>query len=257
MNLSETAFVANAWTKGSKQANNTFTLRWFTPTIEIELCGHATIAAARALFDSHLKGSDNTIKFETKFKGTLEAIRFTENDFSIDLPLNDCKPIDRNKNLWIEDIIENTLGSEVTQNDIKSVELSEETKYLLIGLKDSVEDLISKVSPDFDKLLRIDTKDTVKAVFVTQRPKDDKSIHFYSRFFAPWLGVNEDPVTGSAHTVLAPYWMRQYKQNGLEIKELIGKQCSKRGGIVCCRIDGDRVHLRGTTRIVVTGKLNL
>ena len=260
MNISETAFVANAWTKGSNETTNQFTLRWFTPKNEVNLCGHATLASAKVVFDrlhKHSENKSNEIQFKTKFKGTLKAVlNSSENTITLDFPLNDCESVDRKTNPWVEDIIEQTLGPELSEDIVQEVEYSKGTKKLLIKLKDSTESekIISRVEPNFEKLLKIQTKGLVRGVIVTQK---GQRVHFLSRYFSPWNGINEDPVCGSAHTVLAPYWKRQLETSHNHIDQLIGQQCSLRGGTVFCRIVGDRVLMSGKTRTVVNGVLKL
>ena len=257
MNLVTICFVAKAWNKDSNIENKTFTLRWFTPTTELLLCGHATLAAARAVFDNLLQETDYSIRFHTKFKGIVEArTNSNRQTIALDFPSNDCKPIDLKTNPLIENIIRNILGKDLTLNQVKEIEICKEIKYLLVCLEDG-DDLIFKVSPNFSQLLQIPNNSLVNLVIVTQRPKDQANINFNSRVFAPWLGVNEDPVCGSAHTVLAPFWKRQNEKSGLQSDKLVGKHCSKRGGIVICKVFGQRVQLSGQVKTVVKGILKV
>jgi PhzF family phenazine biosynthesis protein len=258
MNISETAFVANAWTKGTPVEPNRYTLRWFTPTNEVELCGHATLASARAVFDRELKNStNNTIKFETKYKGLLEAVvNSSLNIITLNFPVNDCQPLDTGSNPWVSDVIKHTLGPNLSPDLIVGVEYSSGTKKVVLRMKDTPESdgVIYQVVPNIDELLKIDSNGLCRGVCVTQKAE---SVHFLSRYFSPWNGIVEDPVTGALHTALAPYWKREYSKIGVQLKQLIGKQCSSRGGVIICEIIGDRVQLSGSTTPVVSGVLTL
>jgi PhzF family phenazine biosynthesis protein len=288
MNISETAFVAKGWLRSSpKDSLSHYTLRWFTPTDEVELCGHATLATASVLFDRMEQTSNsaenkiNKLSFETKFKGTLEAmIDWTTKSISLNFPTNDCSPLEKSNNSWIEDIAKNTLGPQLNSSYLQDIQYSSGTKNLLLRLKDSPESdkLIYKVMPNFDKLTKVNTNGLVQGVIVTQKSDNIKRVHFLSRYFAPWVGINEgkyfeqkiftrnmiisfltkDPVTGSAHTVLTPYWKRQYDEYGIATNgELIGEQCSLRKGTVFCKLLGERVQLTGKSRIVFIGEMSI
>ncbi|XP_054162460.1 phenazine biosynthesis-like domain-containing protein [Oppia nitens] len=254
MNLSETAFVAKSWTKSLNVSPNNYTLRWFTPTNEVDLCGHATLATACVIFNEILKNSnENIIKFETKFKGYLNAIYSGNGLITLNFPVNDSKPLTGYQ--WIPDIIRYTLGPHLSDKSVEEVEYSSGTKKILLRLKDSLQsEIIHKVVPNFAELLNIDTNGMVRGIIVT---KKSERVHFLSRYFSPWNGINEDPVTGSAHTVLTPYWLRQYNKVGTELDQLIGHQCSRRGGIIYCRLAEDRVKLSGNTKIVVSAQINV
>ena len=259
INSGATAFVAKMWTKESKVLENSYTLRWFSPTLELKLCGHATMASAMALFDHSLKTTGNymnEIKFVTKFCGTVEAIvNNNEEPITINLPINDCQPLNKSMNPWIEDMIKTTLGPEIDFNSIEDIQYSIGTKYLLLKLRDEseTEELIHKISPDFQKLLKIETNGSVIAIIVTEKPIQTKNVDLLCRLFCCWLGFDEDYVCGSAHTVLAPFWRREYKKNGIEKERLINKQCSQRGGTLICDIIGQRVELTGKTKTFVKG----
>ena len=257
MNLSETAFVTKGWNKDTKTEETRFTLRWFTPTKEVELCGHATLASSRAIFDVFSKeksSKSSVIRFDTKFKGIISA-RLAQELLTIDFPLNESQPMDKTQS-WIEAIVRFTIGLKLNQEVVQEIEFSKVTQKLLLRLKDvsNPEETIRLVSPDFDKLMTIDTNDMVRGVIVTIR---SDQVHFLSRYFTPWNGINEDPVTGAAHTVLAPYWKKQFEMMGTEVQELIGYQCSQRGGTVVCRIEGERVHLSGKTRPFLSGIIDV
>ncbi|CAG2165104.1 unnamed protein product [Oppiella nova] len=246
MNLSETAFVTKAWTRSQKVVTNTYTIRWFSPFVEVPICGHATQASAAALYDryfkNHIPGSTQTntsiyINFITKFKGIFIAtINTSDMSVTIDLPLPDVNPITRKLNSRVVDIIRHTLGPDINTDSVVDIGLTTDMPYILLRLRDGLcggEPLIHKVSPDFTKLAKA-TNDWNFAVgvIVTEKAQSGDDIDFYSRFFAPNAGINEDPVCGSAHTVLMPYWDRLFNGLGDHRKQLIAKQCSQRGGLL-------------------------
>ena len=147
-----------------------------------------------------------------------------------------------------------TLGPNLHFNCVEEFGLSQ--KFILIKLKDLKEKIndLNKVEPNFQQLSIADRKGVLNAIIVTQKVNFDvESVHFYSRVFAPWIGVDEDPVCGSAHTQLAPFWSQKLSINGI----LVGQQCSKRGGITNCFIRGDRVELSGSAAIMFGGHFHL
>lgn len=259
LNLSETAFVACSWKDGESRAgDNSFTLRWFTPTIEFDLCGHATLATACALFDrmSTTNDAKTTLYFESKKKGTLTAtITWATKRIALGFPANPPSPIDASKLPCLPELIAKTFGSEVNANEVDEVAYSPGMKYLLVRLKGSmaISELpgskIRAIQPDFNAMMSVRDNTLVRGIIVTIKGQGD--VDFLSRVFAPWSGVNEDPVTGSAHTVLAPYWSQVYGGR----TSLLGRQCSKRGGDVHCTLVEDRVMLEGGAKIVVRGDL--
>jgi len=144
-----------------------------------------------------------------------------------------------------------------TANEVHSVYYSPSTKKLLVRLRgdlaesDVKESILLKLKPNFIGLTDIKDNKMVLGIIVTIKGSQD--INFYSRYFAPWVGINEDPVTGSAHTVLAPYWAEVYGR-----RELLGKQCSKRSGLVWCKLNKPgRVSLEGLSEVVVWGELTV
>jgi PhzF family phenazine biosynthesis protein len=210
MNLSETAFLlpdASDWR-----------LRWFTPTIEVDLCGHATLASAHVLWETGRLHDTATARFETR-SGRLEAVRDGDDivmNFPAEAPSAAAAP----------DGLLEALG-------VEAVAVARNRMDYLVELAD--EPAVRAVQPDFARLGTVDAR----GVIVTASASDGNH-DFVSRFFAPRAGVNEDPVTGSAHCCLTPYWARKFGRT-----ELRGYQASARGGTVGVRLDGDRVHLRG------------
>jgi PhzF family phenazine biosynthesis protein len=262
MNLSETAFVSFGWTKGNKLSPSTEdpnaerrTLRWFTPTNEVPLCGHATVASAKVIQAVQLKtGNSNgrSISFESKYNGTLGASFEADGSIALNFPSNPTVAVNKAERPWLEDMLSRILGQGAT-NMVADVQYSPRTKILFVRLKDEVKaDGLAKVSPDFPGMLGIDTGNFVRDVIVTVKGEGNGRPDFYSRFFASWDGIDEDPVTGLAHTVLTPYWVQHLgKGNG----PLKAKQHSTRGGDLICTLLGDRVKISGQARIGLKGEL--
>ena len=220
MNLSETAFV--------RPLGDGFELRWFTPAIEVDLCGHATLASAHALWCEGVLAGDSPIRFHTR-SGVLTCKRdgtFIELDFPA-TPVEDSEPP--------EGLLD-ALGVQPT-----FVGESKFDKFVLV----ESEQIVRSLKPDFAALRQI----SMRGVIVTS-VSNDPQFDFVSRFFAPAAGVNEDPVCGSAHCCLGPYWSKQLGKN-----EMTAFQASARGGFVRVRINGDRVFLGGQAVTVMNGDL--
>lgn len=235
MNLSETAFLSLI-ERGPLKESRIFSLRWFTPKVEVPLCGHATLATAKVLFDDIGIMSDEII-FKT-LSGEL-IVKKVENGILLNLPSDEPIPVDPPLNL-IE-----TLGIK----KFKNVAYAKRQKILLIHLDD--ERTIRNLKLDFERMKSINTELDIKGIIVTssRSPPYD----FVSRFFAPWLGINEDPVTGAAHTVLTPYWVKILKK-----REMLAYQASKRGGELIVSLSSkNRVDLIGNAVIVLKGELYL
>ncbi|MHC4236214.1 MAG: PhzF family phenazine biosynthesis protein, partial [Planctomycetota bacterium] len=202
MNLSETAFLL-------RRADNEFSIRWFTPTVEVPLCGHATLASAHVLWEEKLASSDQPITFQAT-QSVLTAER--EADWiRLDFPALPVEPA------TAPAALADALGVQPT-----SIHRNRLGKYLAeLDSEQAVRDL----QPDFARMLAAG----VKACIVTAR-SESAACDFVSRFFAPGLGIDEDPVTGAAHCSLTPYWAKQLGQT-----EMVGHQVSKRGGVVKVR----------------------
>lgn len=216
-NLSETAFFV-------KEDGN-YRIRWFTPEIEVDLCGHATLASAHVLF-SHLGCNEEIIRFQSN-SGEL-TVKKEDDLLVMNFPAANLKPVTVPENL------EQALG-------IPAVEVFRATDYLYIV---ESEDQVRQADPDFRLLKEVETR----GVIITA-PGDDAD--FVSRFFAPAAGIDEDPVTGSAHTMLAPYWSKRIGK-----KELTGRQVSRRGGMVFCSMRGERVEIGGKARLYMYGEIH-
>lgn len=220
MNLSETAFL--------HRDGDGYRLRWFTPKVEVGLCGHATLASAHVMFEEGLVPSSRTIAFHTK-SGTLLASRrgdFIELDFPA-RPLTVTKPVKA---------LEEAIGV------IPKFTGRSEDDYLL---EIDGEDELRGLKPDFTSLAKL----KARGVIVTS-PSRSRKYDFISRFFAPAVGIDEDPVTGSAHCSLGPFWGKK-----LGKKEMVGYQASIRGGAVRVGLLGDRVTLGGKAVTVTAGSL--
>lgn len=220
MNLSETAFLA--------QKGDGYRLRWFTPKVEVDLCGHATLASAHVLWTEGRVPLDKTISFHTK-SGRLQAVRrgdLIELDFPLDPPSAAPPPADLLPALGV------------------SAEYVGKGKFDFLVEAES-EEVVRSMSPDFARLGQIE----VRGVVVTARSSSPE-YDFVSRFLAPRVGVNEDPVTGSAHCCLGAYW-----QTRLRKSEFTAYQASPRGGVVQVRVSGDRAYLGGRAVTVLRGEL--
>ncbi|MFB3888073.1 MAG: PhzF family phenazine biosynthesis protein [Candidatus Bathyarchaeia archaeon] len=233
--LSETAFVHSTEGK-TPQESAKFSLRWFTPKVEVKLCGHATLASAAVLFQE-VGVSAKEVSFETK-SGRLSA-RQDEHGVSLDFPAETLKPAKA------DTAVLNALGIDA----VEAVQFSERLGMLLLRV--SGEDVVRRLQPDFDRLKATQNKETSMGVIVTAR--GNGPFDFVSRFFGPQLGINEDPVTGSSHSVLTPYWSRI-----LAKREMLAYQASARGGKLRVRLRSDnRVDLVGEAFILIRGALRL
>lgn len=235
MNLSETAFV-----KHLKNSNigkgNLFSLRWFTPEVEVDLCGHATIATSKVLFDE-FNIKEQYIKYETK-SGLLTSKKKDEK-ISLDFPID--KALDFN-------LTQDILDAMGIRSYSKAI-IGEKTRKLVIEVKDK-ENIIN-LKPNFEILKSLKFKSDVKGIGVTCR--GNEKYDFISRYFNPWAGINEDLVTGSVHTLLANYW-----SNKLNKMDMNAYQASNRSGEISLKLlENDRVKLSGETVIVLRGELYL
>jgi PhzF family phenazine biosynthesis protein len=220
MNLSETAFLI--------RAADGYSLRWFTPMVEVDLCGHATLASAHILWQEGLAGRDEKITFHTR-SGVLTCAQEGE---------------------WIGLDFPATPDVEVASPEGIAEALGTVPLYVGASRSDLIvevdsEETVRGLAPDYNRILAL----PVRGVIVTSRAAADQ-FDFVSRFFAPAVGVNEDPVTGSAHCCLGPFWGRR-----LGKEELIARQVSRRGGVVKVHLAGDRVHLFGQAVTVTKGEM--
>lgn len=226
MNVSQTAFL---WREGVG-----YRLRWFTPKVEVSLCGHATLASAHVLFERGDLAPGSAAVFETA-SGKLVAERRGEG-IEMDFPAYVSRPT------TASEAVLRTFGVEPIEVSVISGAAIQEDNYL-VELRSEAE--VRNLAPDLSGLRAPGSP----GVIVTARA-DSPEYDFVSRYFAPVAGIDEDPVTGMAHCCLAPYWSRK-----LGKVEMVGYQASARGGIVGVRHDGDRVKLRGRAVTVLRGTL--
>jgi PhzF family phenazine biosynthesis protein len=220
-NLSETAFLV--------AVRDGYHLRWFTPTVEVELCGHATLAAAKIIFE-RLQRELHQVRFQTR-SGELSVARDGE-QLVLDFPAQPgvaCNPH--------PDLVD-ALGA-------APVEILRSVLYYLAVFDSAAE--VKALRPDERGLLEID-----RIGVIATAPATEPDVDFVSRFFAPRAGVYEDPVTGSAHCVLTPYWAQR-----LDRTMLRARQISRRGGSLACELRGDRVGIGGRAVLVMEGQLIL
>jgi PhzF family phenazine biosynthesis protein len=220
-NLSETAFFV---TEGED-----FYIRWFTPTVEVALCGHATLASAHVLFN-HLDYNRDEILFNSK-SGILRVSKTADGKISLDFPRNNAAPV-----------------LQAPDNILKGLHV--ETAAVFRGRDDFMvvldsQEQIELLKPDFALL----KQSPARGIVVTAPGKDSD---FVSRCFYPQSGIDEDPVTGSAHTMSAPFWAER-----LGKKELTAYQLSERKGYMECRVTADRVIMTGSAITFMKGEIIL
>jgi PhzF family phenazine biosynthesis protein len=221
MNLSETAFV-------SRRSDDGFDLRWFTPAVEVDLCGHATLASAHVLWEQDVIDAGATARFHTR-SGWLECAQRTDR-IEMDFPARPVEEVD-------------PPGDLVDALGVKPIVSGRSEIGYLLELASEQE--VRDAAPDFGRLKQVpDGWSCITAVATTP------GFDFVSRFFAPQGGIDEDPVTGSAHCALADHWS---KRSGRE--DFRAYQCSARGGVVFVRLEGDRVKLGGQAVTVLRGDL--
>ena len=257
MNLSETAYVIPE--EGNQKdfiSCKRFGLRWFTPTVEVALCGHATLATAFILF-YEIQNVNEELEFRTERAGILTAKRGEKKgSIQMRLPLDPAKIKVTNElepKLW--DLARSCLHNDIK---IKEVKFSPTANLCLLicldenqlGNRKDFEGVSMKMS--MDELLQFDTDDRVKAIILTVKSTDGSGYDYYSRFIAPWFGIPEDPVTGSSFSVTGPYWADK-----LGKKNMIARQCSKRGGHVEMKLQDDGIVLTGFGTVTLKGTFHV
>lgn len=221
MNLSETAFVVPNGTG--------FDLRWFTPRVEVDLCGHATLATAHLLWEQKLAPAGEAIRFQTQ-SGQLTCLK-SRGRIELDFPAEPPRAVAPLPELAM------ALGAEPLYLGRNRFDVLAEF---------ASEEAVAQLRPDFTRLEAI----PARGIIATARSSDPR-FDFVSRFFAPAVGVNEDPVCGSAHCCLGPFWSTK-----LNKADLVGHQISARGGIVGVRVLEQRVVLSGVAVTVLVGRLD-
>ena len=217
-NLAETAFVV--------EKNGNIELRWFTPVVEVDLCGHATLATAYA-FKEHLGYEGDEINFKTK-SGLLKVV-YGGDIMSMIFPRRPAEPY-------------SAPGELAEALRARPLEVRKSRDFLVVF---EHEEEVKAIEPDFEKIRSLDCL----GVIVTA---PGKNADFVSRFFAPQAGINEDPVTGSAHTTLIPYWSEKLRK-----KHMTGMQISKRGGKLFCEDMGDKVKISGKAVTYLVGTIEV
>jgi PhzF family phenazine biosynthesis protein len=229
MNLAETAFF---WPEG-----DACRLRWFTPAVEVRLCGHATLASAHTLWESGRLAPSDPARFDT-LSGRLTCVRRADGTIEMEVPARRSDP------------------AEPPPGMIEALGLGPDWTPLFVGrnvddylVEAATADQVRRIVPDHAALRRVEAR----GVIVTA-PSDKRAgghpCDFVSRFFAPGAGVDEDPVTGSAHCALAPFWSAKLGKS-----ELVGYQMSERGGTVGVKVVGERVLLTGRAVTIFRGEL--
>jgi len=223
MNQAETAFV-------ERRGDGSFGLRWFTPTVEVDLCGHATLASAFVLWHTGVLAAEATAQFHTR-SGLLKATQ-DQNGITLDFPA---------------EVVTATTLPEIEKAVLASVVFVGKNRMdYLVEVKN--EAAVRDAVPDMNRIAAFDCR----GMIVTAQANTGQNYDFVSRFFAPASGVAEDHVTGSAHCALAPYW-----RDKLGKDSLVGYQSSRRGGIVRTVCQADRVLLTGNVVLTLTGTLYL
>lgn len=223
LNLSETAFAV--------PEGEHYRLRWFTPRTEVALCGHATLATARVLFEST---SQTELRFLTQ-SGELRVTR-KGSELTMGLPLDTPEAAPQPIGL------QEALGAQT----ISECRLGRSTRKLLVRLDNPAE--LAPLKPNFSLLAELERRLELRGFIATCEGAGEA--HFLSRFFGPGVGVNEDPVTGAAHTLLAPYWSRK-----LGLRRMRAYQASPRGGWLDVELFDDRVELTGSAVVVLESRL--
>ena len=220
-NLAETAFaVAN---------KDYYELRWFTPELEVDLCGHATLATAFTLFQ-YYGYTKTTIRFVSPRSGELLVDKNSDGSMTLDFPTDNLIPIENQENIT----------KAIGKHPIKT--FKGKTDVMLIY---ETQETIENITPNFHLLDQLDCRGVIVTAPGTE-------VDFVSRFFAPQCGIPEDPVTGSAHTTLAPYWSAQLGKT-----QLTAKQLSQRGGHLNCEYLGERVKISGKAVCYLIGELTI
>ena len=236
-NLAETAF----YVKTDEEA--TYHIRWFTPTVEVDLCGHATLAAGYVVFFLENKQDGNALAADQIFfnsrSGILKVCRGEQGWLTLDFPSDVVQKSNLQPPALLASLGEKPLAI-----------FKGKTDYMLVY---ETQAQIEALVPDFRKMSTV----PARGVIVTAPGSSDSGVDFVSRFFGPQTGIDEDPVTGSAHTTLVPYWAEK-----LDKTELTAQQLSKRGGYLKCKLNDDgtnpaRVDISGQVQLYLTGEIKL
>jgi PhzF family phenazine biosynthesis protein len=218
-NLAETTFVV--------KMQDIYHIRWFTPTVEVDLCGHATLAAAYVI-NNYYENNKEVIHFHSERSGPLSVIKGADGLLILDFPTDELHPC--------EPPVELINGLKLTPLEC----YKGKTDYVFVCKS---QEEVTSIMPDFSEII----KAKCRGVIVTA---PGENCDFVSRFFAPQSGIDEDPVTGSAHTSLTPYWSKKLEKTTLKAAQL-----SKRKGYLECSLKGDRVHIGGHVVLFLKGEI--
>lgn len=218
-NLSETAYFV-------EKSDGSYHIRWFTPKTEVDICGHATLASAHVLFEQ-LDFKGKKVVFQSK-SGQL-TVEKKDDIYWMNFPSNPPEPIP------VPKLLPDAIGTIPIYTGVN--------RDMLVLLQD--EDTLKSVRPDFSLLEKME----VRGIIITAKGSD---CDFVSRYFAPSMGIYEDPVTGSAHTLLTPFWGKRLGKSSLK-----ARQVSKRGGNIMCKQKDDRVEIGGSAVTYMTGDINI
>lgn len=224
-NLAETAFYVR--TKGE----GNFHIRWFTPTVEVDLCGHATLAAGHVVFHLEEKPAIDQIFFDSR-SGALKVCRSDDGWLTLDFPIDVVQKANVQPPALAASLGEKPL--EVYKG---------KTDYMLVY---ETQAQVEALAPDFREMATV----PARGVIVTAPGDADSGVDFVSRFFGPQSGIDEDPVTGSAHTTLVPYWAEKLGKT-----DLTARQLSKRGGYLRCKLNSERIDIAGQVQLYLTGEI--
>ncbi len=238
-NLAETAFIVPADTAGGYD----YLIRWFTPTMEVELCGHATLASGHVVFH-HMGFDKNEIVFRSLYSGDLKVLKGTGKELALDFPANmPALAAHPGQDIFSDQCTPQDAEAIFEGLHIAPRELYRGRHDFMVALDDEQE--VEALAPDFRRLAVA----PARGVVVTAPGKD---VDFVSRCFFPQSGIDEDPVTGSAHTMMIPFWAARLGKNRLSAVQL-----SRRKGHLNCTLTGDRVFIGGYAHTFLQGDIFL
>lgn len=224
-NLAETAFYVRT------DGDSTYHIRWFTPTVEVDLCGHATLATGYVVFFLEQKPQTDHLYFDSR-SGSLKVCRSEDGWLTLDFPADVVQKANVQPPALLSSL-----------NEKPRTVYKGKTDYMLVY---DTQAQVEALDPDFREMSTV----PARGVIVTAPGDADSGIDFVSRFFGPQSGIDEDPVTGSAHTTLVPFWAEQLGKT-----DLTARQLSKRGGYIRCKLHGERVDISGQVQLYLTGEI--
>eukprot|EP00095_Tigriopus_kingsejongensis_P011804 snap_masked-scaffold71_size417697-processed-gene-2.6 protein:Tk11804 transcript:snap_masked-scaffold71_size417697-processed-gene-2.6-mRNA-1 annotation:"hypothetical protein LOTGIDRAFT_111801" len=253
MNRSGTGFIIP---QGVSNASNEcfatcslFTIQWFSPTMEVPVCGHGTLAAAKVLMDKY--GNDNSsITFQTRTCGDLIVSQRENGKICLSLPNSPPDVSISDSDVGMHQLIQACIGNRIW---VRAQFSPYANNCLVIQIEEELDQWeFSSIPVDTSQMTSIDTQGRVEAVIMTCQAPLDSGYDFFSRYFCPWMGIPEDPVTGSAHSVLGPFW-----QGILGKSHLKARQCSQRSGEMELMVGEDRTELIADACLVMEGYMSI